>query len=138
MLNLTPVTKTFQFGGQEVTLETQRIARQASGAVLVTMGGVQVLATVVGKKDMKPGQDFFPLTVNYQEKYYAAGKIPGGFLKRESRPSEKETLRIFSKTINLIFMFQHFLNRQLKTRVNYFTTCHCYYIIATILASINL
>ena len=105
MLNLTPVTKTFQFGGQEVTLETQRIARQASGAVLVTMGGVQVLATVVGKKDMKPGQDFFPLTVNYQEKYYAAGKIPGGFLKRESRPSEKETLtsRLIDRPIRPLF-----------------------------------
>lgn len=105
MLNLTPVTKTFQFGNQEVTLETQRIARQASGAVLVTIGEIQVLATVVGKKETKPGQDFFPLTVNYQEKYYAAGKIPGGFIKRENRPSEKETLtsRLIDRPIRPLF-----------------------------------
>ncbi|WP_283788121.1 polyribonucleotide nucleotidyltransferase [Bermanella sp. WJH001] len=105
MLDLTPVTKTFTFGNQEVTLETQRIARQASGAVLVTMGDVQVLAAVTGKKDMKPGQDFFPLTVNYQEKYYAAGKIPGGYIKRENRPSEKETLtsRLIDRPIRPLF-----------------------------------
>lgn len=105
MLNLTPVTKTFQFGNQTVTLEAKRIARQASGAVLVTIGDVQVLATVVGKKEAKPGQDFFPLTVNYTEKYYAAGKIPGGFLKRESRPSEKETLtsRLIDRPIRPLF-----------------------------------
>ncbi|GAA6134045.1 polyribonucleotide nucleotidyltransferase [Oceaniserpentilla sp. 4NH20-0058] len=105
MLDLTPVTKTFTFGGQEVTLETQRIARQASGAVLVTMGDIQVLAAVTGKKDMKPGQDFFPLTVNYQEKYYAAGKIPGGYIKRENRPSEKETLtsRLIDRPIRPLF-----------------------------------
>lgn len=105
MLNLTPVTKTFQFGNQEVTLETQRIARQASGAVLVTIGDIQVLAAVTGKKDMKPGQDFFPLTVNYQEKYYAAGKIPGGYIKRENRPSEKETLtsRLIDRPIRPLF-----------------------------------
>jgi polyribonucleotide nucleotidyltransferase len=86
------VKKTFQFGGQTVTLETGKIARQATGAVVVTMGGSQVLATVVGKKSAAPGADFFPLTVNYQEKTYAAGKIPGGFFKREGRPTEKETL----------------------------------------------
>jgi polyribonucleotide nucleotidyltransferase len=105
MLDLTPVTKTFTFGNHEVTLETQRIARQASGAVLVTMGDVQVLAAVTGKKDMKPGQDFFPLTVNYQEKYYAAGKIPGGYIKRENRPSEKETLtsRLIDRPIRPLF-----------------------------------
>lgn len=105
MLDLTPVTKTFTFGDQEVTLETKRIARQASGAVLVTMGEVQVLAAVTGKKDMKPGQDFFPLTVNYQEKYYAAGKIPGGYIKRENRPSEKETLtsRLIDRPIRPLF-----------------------------------
>jgi len=105
MLNLTPVTKTFQFGQHEVTLETQRIARQASGAVLVTMGPIQVLATVVGAKEAKPGQGFFPLTVNYQEKYYAAGKIPGGFIKRENRPSEKETLtsRLIDRPIRPLF-----------------------------------
>lgn len=71
------VSKTFQFGAQSVTLETGRIARQAS-SVVVTMGGVQVLVAVVGNKKAKSGQDFFPLTVNYQEKTYAAGKIPGG------------------------------------------------------------
>ncbi|MFY0639856.1 MAG: polyribonucleotide nucleotidyltransferase [Bermanella sp.] len=105
MLDLTPVTKTFTFGNQEVTLETQRIARQASGSVLVTIGDVQVLAAVTGKKDMKPGQDFFPLTVNYQEKYYAAGKIPGGYIKRENRPSEKETLtsRLIDRPIRPLF-----------------------------------
>jgi polyribonucleotide nucleotidyltransferase len=105
MLDLTPVTKTFTFGNQEVTLETKRIARQASGAVLVTIGDIQVLAAVTGKKEMKPGQDFFPLTVNYQEKYYAAGKIPGGYIKRENRPSEKETLtsRLIDRPIRPLF-----------------------------------
>jgi len=86
------VSKTFQYGDQTVTLETGKIARQATGAVVVTMGGSQVLATVVAKKTANPGADFFPLTVNYQEKTYAAGKIPGGFFKREGRPTEKETL----------------------------------------------
>lgn len=86
------VSKTFQYGDQTVTLETGKIARQATGAVVVTIGGSQVLATVVGKKTANPGADFFPLTVNYQEKTYAAGKIPGGFFKREGRPTEKETL----------------------------------------------
>ena len=105
MLNLTPVTKTFKFGNQEVTLETQRIARQANGAVLVTMGNTQVLCAVTGKKTLRPGQDFFPLTVNYQEKYYAAGKIPGGYIKRENRPSEKETLtsRLIDRPIRPLF-----------------------------------
>ena len=86
-----PVSKTFQFGDQSVILETGKIARQATGAVVVTMGDTQVLATVVGKKQANPGQAFFPLTVNYQEKTYAVGKIPGGFFKREGRPTEKET-----------------------------------------------
>lgn len=86
------VSKTVQYGDQTVTLETGKIARQATGAVVVTMGGSQVLATVVGKKKANPNADFFPLTVNYQEKTYAAGKIPGGFFKREGRPTEKETL----------------------------------------------
>ena len=75
-------TKTFEFGGQTVTLETGRIARQADGAVLATMGKTQVLATVVAAKSMRPGQDFFPLSVHYLEKMYAAGRIPGGYLKR--------------------------------------------------------
>ena len=87
-----PVTKTFQFGGQEVTLETGKMARQATGAVVVTMGATKVLATVVGRKQANPNAAFFPLTVNYQEKTYAVGKIPGGFFKREGRPTEKETL----------------------------------------------
>jgi len=87
-----PVVKTFQYGNQTVTLETGKIARQATGSVIVTMGNSQVLATVVGRKSANPGQDFFPLTVNYQEKTYAVGKIPGGFFKREGRPTEKETL----------------------------------------------
>ncbi|AMO58188.1 polynucleotide phosphorylase/polyadenylase [Endozoicomonas montiporae CL-33] len=102
---VTPVTKTFTFGDQTITLETGRIARQASGAVLATMGETSVLATVVGAKEAKPGQDFFPLSVHYQEKTYAAGKIPGGFLKRESRPSEKETLtsRLIDRPIRPLF-----------------------------------
>jgi len=119
MLDLTPVTKTFKLGDQEVTLETKRIARQASGAVLVTMGDVQVLATVVGKKEAKPGQDFFPLTVNYQEKYYAAGKIPGGYIKRESRPSENETLvsRLIDRPIRPLFPEGYMNEVQLITTV---------------------
>ena len=77
----------FQFGGTEVTLETGAIARQATGAVMITMGDTQILATVVGAKNVKPGQSFFPLSVHYQEKTYAAGKIPGGYFKREGRPT---------------------------------------------------
>jgi len=100
-----PVSKTFQFGGETVTIETGKIARQATGAVVVTHGDVQVLATVVGRKQANPGQDFFPLTVNYQEKTYAAGKIPGGFFKREGRPTEKETLtsRLIDRPIRPLF-----------------------------------
>src|ERR1700721_2968492 len=84
--------KTIEWGGRTLTLETGRIARQADGSVLATYGETVVLATVVAEKSPKPGLDFFPLTVNYQEKTYAAGKIPGGFFKREGRPTEKETL----------------------------------------------
>ena len=99
------VTKTFQYGDHTVTLETGEIARQASGAVLVSVEDTVVLATVVAKKDAKPGQDFFPLTVDYIEKSYAAGKIPGGFFKREGRPSEKETLtsRLIDRPIRPLF-----------------------------------
>jgi len=99
------VTKTFQYGEHTVTLETGEIARQASGAVLVSVEDTVVLATVVAKKDAKPGQDFFPLTVDYIEKSYAAGKIPGGFFKREGRPSEKETLtsRLIDRPIRPLF-----------------------------------
>ncbi|TCK04973.1 polyribonucleotide nucleotidyltransferase [Marinobacterium mangrovicola] len=99
------ITKTFQYGKHSVTLETGKVARQATGAVMVTMGGVQVLCTVVGAKEMKEGQDFFPLSVHYQEKYYSVGRIPGGFFKREARPSEKETLtsRLIDRPIRPLF-----------------------------------
>ena len=99
------VTKTFQYGQHTVTLETGEIARQASGAVVVSVEDTVILATVVAKKDAKPGQDFFPLTVDYMEKTYAAGKIPGGFFKREGRPSEKETLtsRLIDRPIRPLF-----------------------------------
>jgi len=89
---LKSTTKSFQFGEHKVTIETGAIARQADGSVLVDMAETSVLVTAVGRKTADPGRDFFPLTVNYQEKTYAAGKIPGGFFKREGRPSEKETL----------------------------------------------
>jgi polyribonucleotide nucleotidyltransferase len=100
-----PVSKTFQYGGQTVTLETGKVARQATGAVVVTVGDTQVLATVVGRKTANPGADFFPLTVNYQEKTYAVGKIPGGYFKREGRPTEKETLtsRLIDRPIRPLF-----------------------------------
>ena len=99
------VTKTFQWGQHTVTMETGEIARQASGAVLVDMDGTVVLATVVAKTDAKPGQDFFPLTVDYLEKTYAAGRIPGSFFKREGRPSEFETLtsRLIDRPIRPLF-----------------------------------
>ena len=87
-----PVVKKFEYGGQTVTLETGRIARQATAAVLVAVGKTQVLCTVVAAKEAVEGQGFFPLSVHYQEKTYAVGKIPGGFFKREGRPSEKEVL----------------------------------------------
>ncbi len=98
-------TKTFQYGQHQVTLETGEIARQAGGAVMVNMDDTVVLVTVVAKNEVKPGQDFFPLTVDYQEKTYAAGRIPGGFLKRESRPSENETLvsRLIDRPIRPLF-----------------------------------
>tara|TARA_R100000005_G_scaffold12657_1_gene5126 strand:+ start:4406 stop:6535 length:2130 start_codon:yes stop_codon:yes gene_type:complete len=100
-----PVRKTFQYGGQTVTLETGRIARQATGAVLVTVENTSVLVTVVAEKSAKPGQPFFPLAVHYTEKAYAVGKIPGGFFKREARPSEKETLtsRLIDRPIRPLF-----------------------------------
>ena len=99
------VKKTFQYGGQEVTLETGRIARQASGAVMVTMGTTSVLCTVVAEQKQRAGQDFFPLSVHYIEKAYSVGKIPGGFFKREARPSEKETLtsRLIDRPIRPLF-----------------------------------
>jgi len=99
------VTKTFQWGQHKVVLETGEIARQASGAVIVDIEGTVVLATVVGSKSSKPGQDFFPLTVDYIEKTYAAGKIPGSFFKREAKPSEHETLtsRLIDRPIRPLF-----------------------------------
>lgn len=102
---MNPVRKTFQYGGQTVTLETGRIARQATGAVLVTVENTSVLVTVVAEKSAKPGQPFFPLAVHYTEKTYAVGKIPGGFFKREARPSEKETLtsRLIDRPIRPLF-----------------------------------
>jgi len=99
------VKKTFAYGAHQVTIETGEIARQAGGAVLVSMEETVVLVTVVAAKSAKPGQDFFPLTVDYQEKVYAAGRIPGGFFKREGRPSEKETLtcRLIDRPIRPLF-----------------------------------
>jgi len=99
------VTKTFQWGQHTVTLETGEIARQAGGAVIVNIEDTMILATVVGAKNAKPGQDFFPLTVDYIEKTYAAGKIPGSFFKREGRPSELETLtsRLIDRPLRPLF-----------------------------------
>ncbi|HSQ10241.1 MAG TPA: polyribonucleotide nucleotidyltransferase [Burkholderiaceae bacterium] len=99
------VTKTFAYGAHTVTLETGEIARQSGGAVVCSMDDTVVLATVVARKEAKPGQDFFPLTVDYIEKTYAAGRIPGGFFKREGRPSEKETLtsRLIDRPIRPLF-----------------------------------
>ncbi|MGZ9897618.1 polyribonucleotide nucleotidyltransferase [Shewanella gaetbuli] len=102
---MNPIVKSFEYGQHTVTLETGVIARQADAAVLASMGDTTVLVTVVGKKDADPSRDFFPLTVNYQEKTYAAGKIPGGFFKREGRPSEDETLiaRLIDRPIRPLF-----------------------------------
>ncbi|GEO38133.1 polyribonucleotide nucleotidyltransferase [Skermanella aerolata] len=98
--------KEIDWGGRKLVLETGKVARQADGAVMATYGETTVLCTVVGAKAAKPGQDFFPLTVNYQEKAFAAGKIPGGFFKREGRPSEKETLvsRLIDRPIRPLFV----------------------------------
>ena len=102
---MNPVKKTFQYGRHQVTLETGEIARQADGAVIVNMDDTVVLVTAVAKRDVKPGQDFFPLTVDYMEKTYAAGRIPGGFFKREGKPTEKETLtsRLIDRPIRPLF-----------------------------------
>src|ERR671923_2863542 len=100
-----PIKKTFSYGSHQVTFETGEIARQAHGAVVCTMDDTVVLATVVAKREARAGRDFFPLTVNYVEKTYAAGRIPGGFFKREGRPSEKETLtsRLIGRPIRPLF-----------------------------------
>ena len=99
-------TVSLEWAGRTLTIETGRVARQADGAVLVTYGDTTVLATATYRKEAKPGQDFFPLTVNYQEKYYASGRIPGGFFKREGRPTEKETLtsRLIDRPIRPLFV----------------------------------
>ena len=100
-----PIRKEFKYGNDTVILETGKVARQATGSVVVTVGNTVVLATVVGRKSANPDADFFPLTVNYQEKTYAGGKIPGGFFKREGRPTEKETLtsRLIDRPIRPLF-----------------------------------
>ena len=104
MFNVTK--KSIQWGNETLTLETGKVARQADGSVIATLGETQVMANVTFARAAKPGQDFFPLTVHYQEKYYAAGKIPGGFFKREARPSEKETLvsRLIDRPIRPLFV----------------------------------
>ncbi|MEM9757054.1 MAG: polyribonucleotide nucleotidyltransferase, partial [Pseudomonadota bacterium] len=103
MFNVT--TKSMEWGEETLTLETGKVARQADGSVIATLGETRVMANVTFAKQPKPGQDFFPLTVHYQEKYYAAGKIPGGFFKREARPTEKETLtaRLIDRPIRPLF-----------------------------------
>ncbi len=109
MFNIT--RKSIQWGQETLTLETGRVARQADGSVIATLGETSVMANVTFAKQAKPGQDFFPLTVHYQERYYAAGKVPGGFFKREARPSEKETLtsRLIDRPIRPLFVdgFKH-------------------------------
>ena len=109
MFNVT--TKSIQWGEETLTLETGKVARQADGSVIATLGETSVMANVTFAKEAKPGQDFFPLTVHYQERYYAAGKVPGGFFKREARPSEKETLtsRLIDRPIRPLFVdgFKH-------------------------------
>ncbi|KCV82660.1 polynucleotide phosphorylase/polyadenylase [Actibacterium atlanticum] len=105
------VKKSMQWGDETLTLETGKVARQADGTVIATLGETSVMANVTFAKEQKPGQDFFPLTVHYQEKYYAAGKVPGGFFKREARPTEKETLtaRLIDRPIRPLFVpgFKH-------------------------------
>ena len=105
MIDFKVCRKEMEWGGRKLVLETGKVARQATGAVIVTYGETQVIATVCAAKEAKADQDFFPLTVNYQEKYYATGKVPGGFMKREGKPTEREVLisRLidFIKIINL-------------------------------------
>ena len=99
------IRKSIQWGQETLTLETGKVARQADGAVMVTMGETTVLVTAVAAKSVKAGQDFFPLTVNYQERTYAAGRIPGSFFRREGRPSEGETLiaRLIDRPVRPLF-----------------------------------
>ncbi|HXK56685.1 MAG TPA: polyribonucleotide nucleotidyltransferase, partial [Gammaproteobacteria bacterium] len=102
---MTPIKKEFQYGVHKVTLETGEIARQADGAIMIDMDGTVVQCTVVGSKSVSEGRDFFPMTVDYQEKTYAAGKIPGGFFRREGRPAEKEILvcRLIDRPVRPLF-----------------------------------
>jgi len=111
--------KEMNWGGRKLTLETGKVARQADGAVMATLGGTTVLCTVVAAKKPKPGQDFFPLTVNYQEKSFAAGKIPGGFFRREGRPSEFETLtsRLIDRPIRPLFPEDYLCETQIIATV---------------------
>src|SRR2546423_2095508 len=99
------IVEEVEWGGRKLTLETGRMARQADGAVVATYGETVVLATVVGEREPRPDLDFFPLTVNYQEKYFAAGKIPGGYFQRQRRPNERETLgsRLIDRPIRPVF-----------------------------------
>ena len=105
--------------GKKLTLETGKVARQADGAIIATCGETVVLATAVGAKKLNDGQDYFPLSVNYQEKYYSAGKIPGGYFKREARPTEAETLisRLIDRPIRPLFP-SSFMNAALKLLSN--------------------
>ncbi len=104
MFNITK--KSIEWGGRTLTLETGRVARQADGAVLATYGDTTVLAAVTAAKEPNPNFDFFPLTVHYQERYYAAGRVPGGYFKREARPTEKETLtsRLIDRPVRPLFV----------------------------------
>ena len=113
------IVKNIKFGEHTLVLETGEIARQADAAVFVCMNGTQVLVTVVGKREGAEKNDFFPLTVHYQEKYYAAGKIPGGFNKREGRPSEHETLtsRLIDRPIRPLFPEQYTYEIQIVATV---------------------
>src|SRR5690606_8379905 len=105
MALLNPIKKSFQYGDHVVTIETGLVARQATGSVMINMDDTVVLCTVAASKEARPGQDFFTLTVDYVEKFYAAGKIPGGFFKREGKPSEKDTLtsRLIDRPIRPLF-----------------------------------
>ena len=105
MIDFKVVRKEMEWGGRKLVLETGKLARQALGAVVVTYGETEVIATVCAAKEAKADQDFFPLTVNYQEKYYATGKVPGGFMKREGKPSEREVLisRLIDRPIRPLF-----------------------------------
>ena len=105
MIDFKVVRKEMEWGGRKLVLETGKLARQAQGAVVVTYGETEVIATVCAAKEAKADQDFFPLTVNYQEKYYATGKVPGGFMKREGKPSEREVLlsRLIDRPVRPLF-----------------------------------